>query len=166
MAHREPSRAFPGLFTPVVEGFNKGISLTYLGNPSPCTRADDSADGVQPGPWLTAQHILACRARPALTACALPIANGARFAANGGGSMHSVVRSSNFDRGLLCANCMVSGRLLDHEWSWLEFHFARSICRAGYSSKRAKTRPQTMHVAPNAFQCLIEDCSACSHAGP
>ena len=36
--------------------------------------------------------MLACRARPALTACALPIADGARFAADGGGSMHSVVR--------------------------------------------------------------------------
>jgi hypothetical protein len=119
--------------------------------------------GGRSGAWSTALHMLVCAVRPALTAClerVLPIGNGAR-----GGCkwwwLHAFRQAMfNFDRGPLCANSMVSGRVLG---SWLvvaRVPFLTVIMLRWALSWCAKVASKMVHVAPNAVQPLIEDCSA------
>ena len=61
-------------------------------------------------------------------------------AANGGGSMHSVERSSTLIEGCSASPLSFLAGFGTNGWLWLEFYVVRSVWRSGYSHYTSKPR--------------------------
>ena len=122
-------------------------------------RPDRRRRAVRPGAWSTALHMLACRARPALTACsehALSKSNGARAAANGGGFMDFDVQSWTLIKDGSAVHASFLAGFSRAGWMLLAWYSVWSIWRAVCPHGTPRARPKRCTWRQMAsFLCFV-----------